>query len=93
MYLNIVETHNAGKVCGSAESPNFFVPLFNFVDQVWREGGVENVDNVAEGGVDDLVVVGQAVELLRLQVQVDPMTDADAVGVRVGVVTATLKLV
>ena len=88
--LNIVESDDTWEVHGSAEGSDLLVPLFDLPDQILRKGRVQNVDNVAERGVDDLVVVGQAVELLRLQVQVDPMAQVDAVGVRVSVSAATL---
>ena len=42
-------------------------------DQLLVKGWIENIEDVGQGGVDDLVVVWQAVELVGGQVQEHPM--------------------
>ena len=42
-------------------------------DQLLVKGWIENIEDVGQGGVDDLIVVWQAVELVGGQVQEYPM--------------------
>lgn len=52
----------------------------------------KSYNDVLEGGVDDLVVVGQAVELLCLEVEEHMVPLQHTVGVGVGVVAATCHI-
>ena len=49
---------------------------FESPDQLLVKGGVEDVEDVREGSINHLIVVGQAVELVRCQVQVNTVAFA-----------------
>ena len=91
LHLDVVKTDDPRQVHGAAEGSNFLVSALSLLDHLLREGRVQDVDDVGQGGVDDFVVVGQTEELLRLEVEVDAVADVDAVRVGVGVATATLN--
>ncbi len=92
-HLDVIKTDNSRKVQGATEGPDFLVSALRLLDHFLGEGRIQNVDDVGKRGVDDFVVVGQAVELLRLQVEVDAVTHVDAVGVGMSVPSAALKWV
>ena len=90
-YLDVVQTHNSRDVFGSIVGPRLLGAGGQPLDELGGEGGVEDVEDVVEAGVDDLVVVGEAVELVGPQVEEHAVPGLQ--GVRVGVSVAASTLV
>lgn len=91
--LDIVQADHAGQVEGTVYRTRVLHWLrIQRADVLAREHGVEQELDVVEGRVDDLVVVGQAVEAQRQQVQEDVVGIADRMCVSVRVGTAALKV-
>ena len=55
---------------------------FESPDQLLVEGGVEDIEDICQGSVNNLVVVGQAVELVGCQVQVNSVAFTHTVDYR-----------
>ena len=91
-YLDIIKPDHPGRVhCPIVGSGLLGVGL-HALNQLLGERRIEHVQDVAQGGIQHLIVVGQTVELVRLEVEVDSAALPHTVGVRVSVVAAALGI-
>ena len=90
--LDVVEADHSRDVLGPIIGSRFLGAVGEPLDQIRCEGWIENVENVAETRINDLIVVGETVELLGLQVEEDPVVVTDGVGVGVRVTAAALEI-
>lgn len=92
VLFDVVEAHNARQIVSAVVGSRQLRVALELLDLLERVGRVEHVLDVVERRVDDLIVVGQTVELERVQVDEYVMVDFDAVSVRVRFETTTLKV-
>ena len=89
--LDVVQSNHPWCVVCSIISTGLPGACFEPPDQLLVKGGVEDVEDVVEAGVDDLVVVREAVELVGPQIEEHAVPGLQGVRVGVSVAASTLE--